>query len=158
MLAKWIWRFGNEEGSLWRRLLCDKYLVEPRSLVWEWEGRTQASLFIKSVSGLWKERSISAGILLECLKVLEGKGSRIKFWKDLKVDGVPLAVVFPRIYALAVNKTGMVSEFGKWRASVWEWHVTIRRPVLGWEKIVWSSFLAELDKFRMRKSSPNSLL
>ncbi|KAK2635548.1 hypothetical protein Ddye_030340 [Dipteronia dyeriana] len=69
-----------------------------------------------------------------------------------------LEVVFPRIYALAVNKTGMVSEFGNWIGSVWDWQVATRRPILGWEESVWFIFLSELDKFRIRKPNPDSLI
>ncbi|KAK3220388.1 hypothetical protein Dsin_014358 [Dipteronia sinensis] len=98
------------------------------------------------------------GILLKCMKLLMSDGGRIHFWKDLKVDGVLLAVVFPRIYALAANKTSMANEFGKWKGSVWEWHVTTRRQTLGWEESIWTNFLTELDQFRLRKSSPDSLI
>ena len=28
MLAKWMWRFGIEEDSLWRKVICSKYKVQ----------------------------------------------------------------------------------------------------------------------------------
>ncbi|KAK3219375.1 hypothetical protein Dsin_013345 [Dipteronia sinensis] len=55
MLAKWIWRFGNEVEALWRQVVCAKYSVESRNLVWDWNGGHSASQFIKSVGGLMEE-------------------------------------------------------------------------------------------------------
>ncbi|KAK2654441.1 hypothetical protein Ddye_014297 [Dipteronia dyeriana] len=34
LLAKWIWRFGREEISLWKKVFCAKYNVPSNSLVW----------------------------------------------------------------------------------------------------------------------------
>ncbi|KAK0598839.1 hypothetical protein LWI29_038501 [Acer saccharum] len=42
--------------------------------------------------------------------------------------------------------------------AVWKWHVVTRRLVLGWEEEVWSSFNQELEKLKLRKSCPDSLL
>lgn len=25
LLCKWLWRYGKDEGALWKRLLCEKY-------------------------------------------------------------------------------------------------------------------------------------
>ncbi|KAK3188485.1 hypothetical protein Dsin_028046 [Dipteronia sinensis] len=35
LLAKWVWRFGMEEGELRRRVICEKYLVDPRTVLWD---------------------------------------------------------------------------------------------------------------------------
>ncbi|KAK1575428.1 hypothetical protein Q3G72_005428 [Acer saccharum] len=45
-----------------------------------------------------------------------------------------------------------------WIGCVWKWHVVTRRLVLGWEEEVWSSFNQELEKLKLRKSCPDSLL
>ena len=33
LLAKWVWRFGKEEDTLWRKVVCTEYKVKPRSLI-----------------------------------------------------------------------------------------------------------------------------
>ncbi|KAK1582985.1 hypothetical protein Q3G72_019984 [Acer saccharum] len=113
-------------------------------------GGNNASFFVNSVGRLWKVGSISAGILTDYMTVLLGDGGRVKLWKDLKIDGISLAEMFPRIYALAVNKNGVVRDLGAWIGCRWVWNVTTRRPILGWEEVVWDRFLAELRKFKAR--------
>ncbi|KAK2656629.1 hypothetical protein Ddye_009681 [Dipteronia dyeriana] len=73
-------------------------------------------------------------------------------------EGTMLLCLSDLIFALAVNKTGLVCEFGNWTGSVWGWHVATKRPILGWEETVWNSFLFELYNFMLRKSSPDSLI
>ncbi|KAK3218961.1 hypothetical protein Dsin_012931 [Dipteronia sinensis] len=102
--------------------------------------------------------STSARILIDCLKVFLGDGGRTKFWKDLKIDDIPLAEFFPRIYALAVNKSGVVGEFGAWNGCRWCWNIVTWRPILGWEELVWYLFLTELRKFKIRKMCHDSLV
>ncbi|KAK3199202.1 hypothetical protein Dsin_022617 [Dipteronia sinensis] len=41
-------------------------------------------------------------------------GERIRLWQDVKWDSFPLIRAFPRIYALASDKSGVVSDFGSW--------------------------------------------
>ncbi|KAK3222323.1 hypothetical protein Dsin_009348 [Dipteronia sinensis] len=100
MLAKWILRIGNEVEALWRQVVCAKYSVESRNLVWDWN----------------------------------------------------------EFYALAVKKIEVVCEFGAWNGAVWQWNVETRRHVLGWEEEVWFNFINKVDKFKMRSSSPDSLI
>ena len=45
---------------------------------------------------------------------LLGNGSLIWMWDDIWVVNGRLKDLFPRIFALAVNKSGMVNEFGLW--------------------------------------------
>ncbi|KAK3217811.1 hypothetical protein Dsin_011781 [Dipteronia sinensis] len=90
--------------------------------------------------------------------VVVGNGKLASFWRDLKVAGCPLGEVFPRILALAVNKTGAVEEFDVWNGAVWQWKVGTMRPVLGWEEEVWLNFMEEVGKFKMRKSRPDTLI
>ena len=51
---------------------------------------------------------MTAKFLSECLGVVLGDGSHACFWNDLKVNGISLAVSFPRIHALAIKKSGKV--------------------------------------------------
>ena len=47
-----------------------------------------------------------------------GSGVSVRFWKDLCWDSIPLISAFPRIYALATNKGGMVGDFWRWMVLV----------------------------------------
>ncbi|KAK3189923.1 hypothetical protein Dsin_029484 [Dipteronia sinensis] len=59
LLAKWIWRFGREENSLWRRVICSKYKAGTRT-----------------------ENVINDGFL-----IVVGREARANFWSDIKVEG-----------------------------------------------------------------------
>ena len=41
-----------------------------------------------------------------------GDGRNIRFWGDKWIEGVVLTSIFPKIFALSVNKEGKVMDFG----------------------------------------------
>ena len=41
-----------------------------------------------------------------------GSGDKVRLWRDVVWDSLPLKIAFPRIFALASSKEGMVKEFG----------------------------------------------
>ena len=51
-----------------------------------------------------------------------------------------MKVSFPRIYVLAVDKKGVVGDFGSWCGSEWTWKVPLRRRVFDWEQEQWLCF------------------
>ncbi|KAK3219226.1 hypothetical protein Dsin_013196 [Dipteronia sinensis] len=56
------------------------------------------------------------------MQVVLGCGDRIRFWHDLRHDGILLSVCFPRNFALATAKEGTVQDFGVWQHSRWMWN------------------------------------
>ncbi|KAK3187757.1 hypothetical protein Dsin_027318 [Dipteronia sinensis] len=58
-----------------------------------------------------------------------GNGRRVNFWNDPCGEELPLKFSFPRIYALALNKNGVVEDFGRWQGSKWVWEIPLRRPL-----------------------------
>ncbi|KAK2658233.1 hypothetical protein Ddye_004766 [Dipteronia dyeriana] len=104
LLAKWIWRFGREDSSLWKKVICAKYGLDVKALQWDWQGSNSASSFIKAVGRLWTEGSRSGDLLKKGLQVVVGNGERAKLWDDILYDSFSLKRSFPIIYALARNK------------------------------------------------------
>ncbi|KAK8651102.1 hypothetical protein V6N13_140716 [Hibiscus sabdariffa] len=51
-------------------------------------------------------------VLSQQLRPTIDDGSRVSFWSDLWIDLGPLKSTFPRIFALAVRKFGVVVDFG----------------------------------------------
>ncbi|KAK3217817.1 hypothetical protein Dsin_011787 [Dipteronia sinensis] len=82
--------------------------------------------------GSWLSNLITKG-----LKVVVGRGDRAVIWNETSWDNMPLRVVFPRVFALAVNKTGAIKDFGHWAGSCWVWELKLRRPVFDWEHGQW---------------------
>ncbi|KAK2640371.1 hypothetical protein Ddye_028166 [Dipteronia dyeriana] len=38
LLAKWVWRFGYEGSSLWKKVICASYGLEANCIRWKWQG------------------------------------------------------------------------------------------------------------------------
>ena len=148
--AKWVWRFNSEVSSLWRKVICVKYKVYPNSLLRDWKV-SNASVFVKSVSNLFKQGSNSDLILKKGLCVIIGNGNRAQFWYDLCSIHLPLNLAFPRIYALAVKKSDPVADFGQWQGNRWAWNISLRRPIFDWEKDQMMVFSCFINRFRLWK-------
>lgn len=48
-----------------------------------------------------------------------GSGDKARLWIDIKVDNSTLKVAFPRVFALACNKKGIIGDYGRWENSRW---------------------------------------
>ncbi|KAK3211993.1 hypothetical protein Dsin_016699 [Dipteronia sinensis] len=145
LLAKWVWRYGNEKNCLWRKVLNAKYGILGTNLRWNWLGGTSPSPFVKAIGSLFEVGSKTTKTLQEGLKVIVGKGDRARFWTDICWDVIPLHRAFPIIFVLANNKHGKVQEFGKWNGDSWVWEVKLRRPLFDWELDQWRCFLSSLE-------------
>ncbi|GKV09195.1 hypothetical protein SLEP1_g20735 [Rubroshorea leprosula] len=105
LLGKWWFRFGDGVGSLWKRVVRDKY----------YEGRLRNML--------------GNGFRWEV-----GCRSRVGFWREKWVGDKSLRDLCPRLYALAANKEGSVSDMGQWEGDRWQWNMAWRRGRIGREK------------------------
>ncbi|KAK3211974.1 hypothetical protein Dsin_016680 [Dipteronia sinensis] len=113
LLANWAWRFGTEVTSLWKAVICAKYGVQHWMLLWNWKSETNSSHFVRAVRSLFDEGSLVAKILNEGIITILGYGDKVNFWSELKWDNISLSEAFPRIYALAKKKCGVVQDFGR---------------------------------------------
>ncbi|EOY10280.1 Uncharacterized protein TCM_025650 [Theobroma cacao] len=96
---------------------------------------------------------ICADLLLEdgkgmCMVV--GNGHNVLFWQDEWIEGVILKDKFPRMFALASNKTGCVNEFGAWVNGDWRWKINLRRSIFYWERAQWTGLLQMIAAVQMR--------
>ncbi|KAK3220075.1 hypothetical protein Dsin_014045 [Dipteronia sinensis] len=114
LLAKLVWRFGREVSSLWKGVICAKYDLSEKGLRWDWKVPNSGSFFVKAIQSLFETSSETASLLQEGLKVVVGNGERARLWTDLLWDSIPLKSAFPRIFALAAIKDGLVKDYGKW--------------------------------------------
>ncbi|KAK3217841.1 hypothetical protein Dsin_011811 [Dipteronia sinensis] len=69
---------------------------------------------VESIVSLFKLGSTSAKVIRKGFVKVVGRGDRAKFWSDIIVEGRPLKEAFPRYFALAANKNGVVQDFGVW--------------------------------------------
>ncbi|GKV36371.1 hypothetical protein SLEP1_g44512 [Rubroshorea leprosula] len=134
LLGKWWFRFGDGVGSLWKRVVRDKY----------YEGRCEVDITAIDnlrVSKLWKDIISIGGRSVRLRNMLGngfrwkvGCGSRLGFWREKWVGDKSLRDLCPRLYALTANKEGLVSDMGKWDGDRWQWNMAWRRGRMGREK------------------------
>ncbi|KAK2656340.1 hypothetical protein Ddye_009392 [Dipteronia dyeriana] len=65
----------------------------------------------RSMESLLKASSRTAKVIEEGFVTIVGNGNRANFWTDLQVDGRPLKKAFPRCFALASMKSGVIQNF-----------------------------------------------
>ncbi|KAK2651464.1 hypothetical protein Ddye_011320 [Dipteronia dyeriana] len=92
----------------------DGYGLDVKSLLWKWQGGSNASYFVKVIGSLFSHGSKTKQIFKEGLQVVLCRGDRIRLWQDIRQDGIPLSELFPRIYALADDNKDSVQDFGHW--------------------------------------------
>ncbi|GKV48894.1 hypothetical protein SLEP1_g55681 [Rubroshorea leprosula] len=131
LLGKWWFRLGDGVGGLWKRVIWEKY----------YGGRQEVDItFFSSLrmSRVWKD-IVGVGSGSERLSLMLGKGfkweigngSRVAFWDDKWGGDKPLKDLFPRLYALSLNKEGMLKDMGFWREGIWVWDCKWRRSCSG---------------------------
>ena len=150
LMAKWIWWFDREGSSLCKKVLCAKYGLGINPLLWNYRDVKTGSHFVKCICRFFSDDHRACDIVKKGFQVIIGNGERVRFWQDVCWDSVPLKLAFPRIFALASNKSGMVYEFGNWVDSKWVWDVQLRRPVFNWESDQWSCFKLSLESIMLR--------
>ncbi|KAI4971131.1 hypothetical protein ZWY2020_002045 [Hordeum vulgare] len=115
LVLRWVWRILHGDVGLWLQLIEAKCL---------W-GRPLLACSLATGSQFWKSiQGIKDDIRLG-LQVSMGNGSGTQFWLDPWLDGEPLRLRFPRLFAICDDPTALVS------ASALEdgWHVAFRRPL-----------------------------
>ncbi|GJR05120.1 RNA-directed DNA polymerase, eukaryota [Tanacetum coccineum] len=118
LLLKWVWRFISQDGSLWFRVIKALY-------------GTSIDSHPVNLSSNWcsiiRELHLLVGkgfhFLAHCKKRI-GNGSDTCFWYDSWLGDKPLKDLFPRLFALELNKE--VSVAGKVQGVV---SSSFRRPV-----------------------------
>ncbi|KAJ0482989.1 putative reverse transcriptase zinc-binding domain-containing protein [Helianthus annuus] len=107
LLAKWGWRYKNEQDSLWVKVVNALH----NGNVWDF-------LLVKKVlGGVWSNivsvinRPFSDGVPIRNLyKGVVGRGDKILFWLDPWLFDVPMKDKFPALFRLEVVKNCSVRD------------------------------------------------
>lgn len=145
LLMKWIWRFVNDNQPMWGKVVRSKYGCE-RGGIWPAkENQKKTSLVWRKVAAVLEPTHGMNKFLVEGFKIRIGNGKKASFWEDMWVPNVILKEMYPRMYALARNKEGKVSDNGVWEGEKWSWKIDMRRPVFDWEKEVYEDLIKTIN-------------
>ncbi|GJT28119.1 RNA-directed DNA polymerase, eukaryota [Tanacetum coccineum] len=104
LLFKWVWRFISQDNSLWYRVISSMHGSDLqkcssfRSSTW--------NAIIREVNVL---KAQGVDLISHCKKRV-GNGMMTRFWNDIWIGNTQLRYLFPRIYALEVNKMCTVAD------------------------------------------------
>ncbi|KAE8815280.1 retrotransposon unclassified [Hordeum vulgare] len=115
LMLRWVWRILQGDGGLWLRLIEAKYLQGRPLLA---RSLATGSQFWKSIQGIKDE--IRLGLWFSV-----GNGAGTQFWLDPWLDGEPLRLRFPRLFAICGDPAALVSPTAREDG----WHVAFRRPL-----------------------------
>lgn len=110
LLTKWKWKLFKEDGSLWKRVLEDKYgkglgdFREPNGVV----RHRLASLWWKDLTTL-EDRSGLTWFKSEVVRRMRD-GMSTSFWKDRWRSNIPFCDIFPRLFSISIQKDSSVGE------------------------------------------------
>ncbi|KAE8789928.1 retrotransposon unclassified [Hordeum vulgare] len=99
IMLRCAWRILQGDGGLWLQLIEAKYLRGRPLLACS---HSTGSLFWKSIQGIKDEIRLG-------LRFSVGNGSRTQFWLNPWLDGEPLRLRFPRLFAICDDPTVFVS-------------------------------------------------
>lgn len=128
LLAKWWHRFSTESNALWKRVIVEKYYCNYSSLSPFLHETNRVSKCWKDIVciGDFQVFSTQGAKIRDCFKWILGNGALIRFWHDSWAADIPLKILFPRVFALSVNKDATVSNMGSYTSSSiqsWSWNI-----------------------------------
>ena len=74
------------------------------------------------------------------------------------MEGHILKVSFPRMFALAIHKSGPVCNFGFWKDGQWNWDVKFRRRLFDWEVDQYEAFSSLLNSMMLVASNDDKVI
>ncbi|RVW42450.1 Transposon TX1 uncharacterized 149 kDa protein [Vitis vinifera] len=150
LLGKWLWRFANENDSLWKQIISSKYDLQDGGWCSK-GGRDRYGVGVwKAIRNGWEDfRSHS--------RFLIGDGTRVKFWKDLWCENQSLEEAFPILFNLSVNKEGLVAEAWEEDGAGGSWGPRFNRHLNDWEVGEVENLLSKLHPLAIRRGVDDSL-
>ncbi|RVW34357.1 Transposon TX1 uncharacterized 149 kDa protein [Vitis vinifera] len=105
LLGKWIWRFTCEKDNLWKQVITTKYGQEDRG----WRSKkVNGAVGV----GVWNEILKESDWCWDNLVFLAGKGTKIRFRKDIWCTDTPLSHCFTHLFVMATHRDAKLRRCG----------------------------------------------
>ncbi|XP_017245293.1 uncharacterized protein LOC108216944 [Daucus carota subsp. sativus] len=110
LLSKWWWRAYGERGSMWNKIMSEKY-----GPLWHYDlsniDLKVCSPIVQSIIGIHANPVASKLVNPQNFKWRLGNGSKIYFWEDWWTEDQPLCRKFPGLYSVASVHHLLVKDF-----------------------------------------------
>ncbi|OVA16860.1 hypothetical protein BVC80_1231g1 [Macleaya cordata] len=103
LLSKWVWRYGKENDSLWRRVIEAKYGGARGNIL-----PTETN--IPYGTGLWRHILKHKKNITNNSTIRVNNGDATLFWIDKWIGEAPLKESFPKIFKLSRCKKAPITE------------------------------------------------
>ena len=132
LLFKWWWRFSESDSSLWKRIIKSFHDINGDN--------ASMDNFRKVRTGTWSclmgndsDTVKVRAIIEEGMRLRVGENSSIRFWHDRWCESGVLKCIFPRLFAISIQKYSKISQMGEWNGNSWVWSLQWRRLLFDWE-------------------------
>ena len=116
LLLKWWWRWYKDRGNWWWKVLKEKYNIPPHLGMETCTNRRDISYVMRAICSVQKESWWISHFSNENFAWKVGNGKLVYFWEDTWCLERPLAIIYPRLYALSKLPNHTVEEFlNSWR-------------------------------------------
>ncbi|XVF83970.1 hypothetical protein PTKIN_Ptkin16aG0537100 [Pterospermum kingtungense] len=158
LLNKWIWRYAEDEKSLWRRVVDGCYGGSNNDLIPRMSNHTRFSSVCRDITKPLVVSDDYLQFFMLGIGFLLGDGKRILFWHHEWIPWIILKYKFPRIFALVISKDATVSECGEFIDGNWCWNLTLRRRLFGWEESWWVALMDLIKNYSVCNSIKDSIV
>lgn len=135
LLAKWLWRFADEENSLWRFIIVRRYGMDDNG----WDCSRNLPLH----SLMWKHIS-QIGPFFPLTRFVIGDGKIIKFWTDLWWGDATLCLTYPRLFRITFHKDAVVADILFFNEFGLSWNLSFSKDLYEWEVALVGSLANDL--------------
>ncbi|KAG6718914.1 hypothetical protein I3842_04G177000 [Carya illinoinensis] len=142
LLGKWLWRYNMKPEALWKLVVDCKH----GSLWGVWstsEGNGTYGV------GVWKHIRQGWGVFSHQTRLVVGKGTHIKFWRDILCGEEALKDSFPSVFRVACNQEASMADFMVCSRNQIQWNVTFSRAAQNWELDSFETFFSLVYPVRL---------
>ena len=133
LLFKWWWCFSESDDCLWKKILMSVHEISGL--------KASSGTFSKVKEGMWAQlmsdeakSSKIRSIVEEGMIIKLGNGTSVRFWHDRWCEVGILTRIFPRLYAISIQKNAFISQMGFRGEDAWIWNLEWRRTLYEWKE------------------------
>lgn len=157
LLYKWLWRFFQEQDSLWRQVIQAKYNLAPSFRM--------SDVQPLKTGGPWKNICNALSKHPEVRKLLQigtrkqvGDGRETLFWHDTWAQNEAIKTSFPRLFRKATYPLATVASMRSQSNGEWVWEIPWASPLRSRDREDWASLLEVLNQVTIKEDQKDQLI